>query len=220
MDSGLDEFDLEMYGRDCLERVLRQASYSPEDSEQIMSEYLLLKDRIFDLLFNQEGPNRHILLQYKSVIFKAHVCSSECCSVGQKKCANFGKVVEPKVIISMKVLHLFLKFAELYEGLSLVLHLFLRCAAKTHAEGVAESMGNYIDFYSDKKRGLDIAAVGDESYIHWNGPPVHLATSLGQAALDKKFEGRNSWRFVTKKGKAESLVVSRLKKVESRVPFF
>ena len=92
----------------------------------------------------------------------------------------------------------------------------MRVASKTHAE----SMGNYVDFYSDKKRGLDITAVGDESYIHWNGPPVHLAGALGQAALDKKFGGRSNWRFVTKKGKSESLVVSRLKRVESRVPFF
>ena len=97
------------------------------------------------------------------------------------------KIREPRSIISMKILHLMLKFSELYEGISEVLHLFLRCAAKTHAEGVAESMGNLVDFYSDKKRGLDIKAIGDESYIHWNGPPVHLAKALGNAALDKKF---------------------------------
>ena len=82
------------------------------------------------------------------------------------------------------------KFPELYEGLDSVLRLFLRCASKTHAEGVAESMGNYVDFYSDKKRGLDITTVGEESYIHWNGPGVHMADALGQAALDKKFGGR------------------------------
>ena len=51
-----------------------------------------------------------------------------------------------------------------------VIYLFLRCATKTHAEGGAESMGNYVDIYSDKKRGLDIKVVGDESYIQRNGP--------------------------------------------------
>ena len=52
------------------------------------------------------------------------------------------------------------------EGSSLTaqVSLFLRCAAKTHAESVAESMGNYVDSYSDKKRGLDIDAIGNESH--------------------------------------------------------
>ena len=130
------------------------------------------------------------------------------------------KILEPKTLISMKVLHLFLKFSELSNGIPGLLHLFLRCATKTHAEGVAESMGNYVDFYSDKKRGLDIMAVGEESLIHWNDPPLHLAASLGKAALDKKFGGRTNWRFVTKKCKSESLVVTRLKRSVPRVPFF
>ena len=120
----------------------------------------------------------------------------------------------------MKVLHLLLKFPELYEDISGVLHLFLRCASKTHAESVAESMGNYLDMYSEKKRGLDITAVGEESYIHWNGPPVHRANLLGKASLDKKFEGRSSWRFVSKTGRHESQVVSRLKRTSPRLPFF
>ena len=218
--SSEDEFELEMYGIDCLENVLSQASYSPADSKQIKSEYLLLKERIFDLLYNEESCNRHILQQYEPFIFKTHVCSSVCCPVSQKKCTSYGEILQPRIIITMKILHLFLKFPELHAGLGAVLHLFLRCSAKTHAEGVAESMGNYVDFYSDKKRGLDITAVGDEAFIHWNGPPVHLAASLGQAALDKKFGGRSRWRFITKKGKVESVVVSRLKKVQSRVPFF
>ena len=81
-------------------------------------------------------------------------------------------------------------------------------------------MHNYVDFYSDKKRGLDIQAVGDESVIHWNGPPQHLAQGLGKAALDKKFGGRKNWRLVTKKRKSESLVVTRLKRSVPRVPFF
>ena len=220
MASRQDEFDLAFYGVDCLEKVLSQASYNQTDSDQIKLEYLLLKERLFDLMFCQEGSNSHILKQYEHLIFKTHVCSSQCSVSSHKNCPNFMKVVEPRCVITMKVLHLFLKFPELYEGLDSVLHLILRCASKTHAEGVAESMGNYVDFYSDKKRGLDITTVGEESYIHWNGPGVHLADALGQAALDKKFGGRSNWRFVTKKGKSESLVVSRLKRIEPRVPFY
>ena len=130
------------------------------------------------------------------------------------------KILEPRSIISMKVLHLLLKFPELYENISGILHLFLRCASKTHAESVAESMGNYVDSYSDKKRGLDIDAVGNESYIHWNGPPVHHAEQLGKSSLDKKFGGRSKWRFVTKMNKTESVVVSRLNSIPPRLPFF
>ena len=89
-----------------------------------------------------------------------------------------------------------------------------------YAESVAESIGNYVDFYSDKKRGLDICAVGDQSFIHWNGPPLHLAGPLGQAALDSKFGGRGNWRFVTRNCKSESQVVTRLKRGVPRVPFF
>ena len=147
-------------------------------------------------------------------------CSEVCKVYVYKKCPKYLQVKVPKVPISMKLLHLFLKFPTSYSDIPDFLRLFMRCSAKTHAEGVAESIGNYVDFYSDKKRGLDIRAVGDESYIHWNGPPVHLAGALGQAALDRKFGGRNSWRFVTRNCKSESKVVSRLKRGVSRVPFF
>ena len=44
-------------------------------------------------------------------------------------------------------------------------------------------------------------------------PPVHLAWALGEASLDKKFGGRYNWRSVTKNGKSESLVDTRLKKM-------
>ena len=75
-------------------------------------------------------------------------------------------------------------------------------------------------FTQTRREGWTFKVVGDESYIHWNGPPVHLAGSLGEASLDKKFGGRSNWHFVTKKGKSESLVVTRLKKTVSPVPFF
>ena len=119
----------------------------------------------------------------------------------------------------MKVLHLLLKFPELYQDISGILHLFLRCASKTHAESVAESMGNYIDSYSDKKRGLDINAIGGECYIKWNGPPVHLAEEIGKSVLDKTFAGRSTWRFVDKTDKHESKVVSKMNRITLRLQF-
>ena len=215
-----EDFDLKTYGVDSLEKVLKEASYKMEESEQIKSEYFQMKEKIFDFLFKENSSNAHFLRQFEHIIYKTHICSKNCNVHKYKKCPNYMKIIEPRSIITMKVLHLLLKFREFYEGIPGVLHLFLRCAAKTHAEAVAESMGNYVDFYSDKKRGLDITDIGSESYIHWNGPPVHHAGPLGKAALDKKFGGRSNWRFVTKQCKLESLVVKRLKRIAPRVPFF
>ena len=68
---------------------------------------------------------------------------------------------------------------------------------KTHAEGVVESMGNYIEIHSDKRRGrMDISDIGKEALIHWNGPPLGRADRLGEAALDRLF-GRGRWNFIT-----------------------
>ena len=217
---GQDKFDLNTYGIDCLEKVLNQASYKSEQKDEIKSQYNLFKEKVFDLLYNSESQNSYLLKQYEHILYETHTCSEKCKVFVYKKCPEYMKVKAPKTIISMKILHLFLKFPTLYADIPDFLHLFLRCSAKTHAEGVAESMGNYVDFYSDKKRGLDIRAVGDESYIHWNGPPVHLAGELGRAALDKKFGGRRNWRFVTKNTKSESLVVTRLRRAVPRVPFY
>ena len=103
-------------------------------------------------------------------------------------------------------LHLFLKESSLYTGLEDFLALFLRCLVKTHAEGVAESM--------------DIEDIGIEAFIHWNGPPLHLADKLGMESLDSHFGGRRRWNFVTLANKTDSTVIKRLKKVEAKVPFF
>ena len=116
--------------------------------------------------------------------------------------------------------HLFLREEDLYTGIEDFLHFFLRCATKTHAEGVVESMGNYVEMHSDKRRGLDIGDVGLEARIHWNGPPIHHATRLGESALDQHFGGRRRWHFVTKNNRLESLVNKRLKKEKPRLPFY
>ena len=79
-----------------------------------------------------------------------------------------------------------------------------------------------MDMYSDKKRGLDLTDVGKESFIHWNGPPIHMCTELGDATLDLRFGGRK-WHFVKNKSRSlfnDSSVVHRLKQKLPRVPFF
>ena len=63
-----------------------------------------------------------------------------------------------------------------------------RCLSKTHAEGVVESMGSFVEMHADKRRGiLDIGDVGKEALIHWNGPPIAKADSIGEAAINRIF---------------------------------
>ena len=53
---------------------------------------------------------------------------------------------------------------------------FLRCLVKTRADGVSESMINYVEMLCDKRRGrLDVNDIGIKAFIHWNGLPIHLA---------------------------------------------
>ena len=93
-----------------------------------------------------------------------------------------------------------------------------RCLVKTHAEGVAESMGNYMDIHGDKRRGsMNIDDLGQEAFIHWNGPPLHLADNLGKKSLDRYFK-RSSWNFITKRTSHSQQ--SRIKQVSSRALFF
>ena len=115
---------------------------------------------------------------------------------------------------------MFLKYDLLYSEIEDFLYLFLRCALKAHVESVAESMGSIIDLHSDKRRGIDVTVVGEESMIHWNGPPVNKANGLLEAALDRHFGGRRNWHFITRQNKPESIVISRLKRDTVRVLWF
>ena len=91
---------------------------------------------------------------------------------------------------------------------------------KTDAEGVVESMGNYIEIHSDKRRGrMDICDIGKKALIHWNGPPLERADRLGEAALDRVF-GRGRWNFITMANRVESKVTKRLRDEEPSLPFF
>ena len=181
-----EDYEIESYGLESLQEILTAASYTSKDADQVKYEYSVLKNKLYDLICNKNSLYIHIVNQYEHIIYKTHTCTSKCSSSVSKKCPQYMKIQEPRIIDSMKVLHLLLKFPELYQDISGILHLFLRCASKTHAESVAESMGNYIDSYSDKKRGLDINAIGGECYIKWNGPPVHLAEEIGKSALSVK----------------------------------
>ena len=97
-----------------------------------------------------------------------------------------------------------------------------------------ESMGSYVEMHADKRRGtMDISDIGKEALIHWNGPPLARANSLGEAALDRHFGGRDRflfiifaplffilyrWHFVTMGN--NSKVIKRLKEEEPAFPFF
>ena len=115
---------------------------------------------------------------------------------------------------------MFLKHVSLYSGIEDFLHLFLRCALKTHVESVGESMGSIINLHSDKRRGIDVRVVGEESMRHWNGPPVNRANDLLESALDRHFGGRRNWHFITRQNKPESSVILRLKRYTLRIPWF
>ena len=66
---------------------------------------------------------------------------------------------------------------------------------------------------------MDISDIGKEAFIHWNGPPVARADSLGEATLNRMF-GTGQWNFVTMANKADSLVTKRLRKEEPSLLFF
>ena len=45
-----------------------------------------------------------------------------------------------------------------------------------------------IEMHSEKRRAtMDIRDIGREAFIHWNGPPLACADSLGEAAIDRIF---------------------------------
>ena len=90
---------------------------------------------------------------------------------------------------------------------------------KTHAETVTESMGNLVAMHCEKRRGLGIEDVDKEIFINWNGPPVHMADSLGGKTLNRVFKGKK-WHFATKASRLDTEVIIRLKSKQAKVPFF
>lgn len=156
----------------------------------------------------------------EAFLYKTHQCTYNCGVESYRDCKFYQKVSEPREIVELKWFHLFLKEGDLFGGIQNFLHFFLRCATKTHAEGVAESMGNLVEIHSEKKRGLDISAIGKEAKIHWNGPPIHHSQVLGEAVLDRHFGGRNRWHFITQQNKKDSVVTAKLKREVPKLPFY
>ena len=213
----IESKNLESVGIQDLKRLCKVAGHANDTIGEIVDEYDTFKKRLDKIVLNTDEDN--IREKFGSLLFETHQCSADCSVPGQR-CPDLHKVILPLKVINIKILHLFLKTESLYSDIEKFLCLYLQCAVKTHAEGVAESMGSYVDIHSNKRRGLDIAVVGSESYIHWNGPPIHLADSIGQASLDSYFAGRSHWRFVTRKNKSESAVVSRLRNEKAKSKLF
>ena len=211
-----EDFQQHEYGVQSLKKVMGFAKVNDEQQRNIIAQYSIFKQRLLEITsdHNQNCPENNIYL------YKAHHCSKLCTSSRPQLCKDFQSIELPKKLITAKFLHMFLKYSSLYSGIEDLLHLFLRCALKTHVESVAESMGSIIDLHSDKRRGIDVRVVGEESMIHWNGPPINRANDLLESALDRHFGGRRNWHFITRQNKPESTVISRLKRETVRVPWF
>ena len=196
-----------------LSKLLKMAGHDDTKVKEMLKEYDEFKVRFFDLI---KDDKNELVKKFNHILFEEHTCASDC----SKPCKLKNKTAEPKVIRPMKFLHLFLKERDLFTGIEGFLHFFLRCTMKTHAEGVAESMGNLIDIHSDKRRDMGVDNVGLEAQIDWNGPPIHLADRLGEKTFDRIFGGRSKWHFITRDNKKDSVVTRRLKQEKPMIPFF
>ena len=216
IEKGSSDEDFNTCGEESLNILLGKAKYSNSEAETILDEYKDFRDRIHE--FSEQNKLENDMMRlHEHLLYSAHECD-EGCPVNTK-CKNKGNIAIPKQPLPFKFLHLFLKKEEFYNGIQNFLHFLLRCVIKTHAETVVESMGNLIEMHCEKRRGLGIEDVGKETFIDWNGPPVHQCDSLGIKAMNRIFKG-SSWRFVTVANKADSTVTKRLKQQESRLPFF
>ena len=181
---------IKSHGNISLQNVMNAARIPPEQQTMIMLEYQVFKERFIEVV---EGSCSNALISYnETYLFQVHECTMACGVTARQytRCKDYMKIVSPRKLITAKFLHLLTNFEDLFIGIENFLHFFLRCSVKTHAEAVAESMGNYIDCHSKRKRGLDIAIVVSESRIHWNGPPLHKANALIESALDRHFGGK------------------------------
>ena len=165
---GEDDEDFYMVGEESIQKLTEKAKYSPEAAFKVLEEYKIFKRRVYRL--NQNGGE--LVKINEQTLYQLHSCNSQCRVKYKNTCKDRKKVVEPRTPNAMKFLHLFLRKPELYKWFENFLHLLLRCTMKTHAETVAESMGNLVDLHCDKRRGLGVQDVGVEVFIDWNGPPI------------------------------------------------
>ena len=52
---------------------------------------------------------------------------------------------------------------------------------------VADTMGSIMDIHCNKRRGLDVKVVGEETMIQWDDPPLHAADDPLGSGLDRHF---------------------------------
>ena len=213
-----EDKEFNIIGEQNLKIILSKAKYSENESATIHSEYRIFKKRLHELNLIDKSESE-LIQRNEHILYKVHECTDECTAKYNKTCKEKNKLIFPKEPIPIKFLQLFLKYEELYSGIECFLHLMLRCLLKTHAETVAESMGNLVAMHCDKRRGLGIEDVGKETFINWNGPPVHMADSLGVKTLNRLFKGKK-WHFVTRTSNLDSEVIKRLKSKPAKVPFF
>ena len=213
-----EDKEFNIIGEQNLKIILSKAKYSENESATIHSEYRIFKKRLHELNLIDKSESE-LIQRNEHILYKVHECTDECTAKYNKTCKEKNKLIFPKEPIPIKFLKLFLKYEELYSGIECFLHLMLRCLLKTHAETVAESMGNLVAMHCDKRRGLGIEDVGKETFINWNGPPVHMADSLGVKTLNRLFKGKK-WHFVTRTSNLDSEVIKRLKSKPAKVPFF
>ena len=218
LEKGMTDVEFNEAGMKALEEIVGKAGYSLEETKAVMDQYKIFKQRLYKL-HHSDQDNSELIRINKHLLYKCHECTEDCMAKTKKSCSSTGKLILPKQPIPMKFLQLFLMREELYRNIEMFLHLTLRCVLKTHAETVAESMGNLVDMHCEKRRGLGIADVGKETFIDWNGPPVHLADNLGTKVINRIFKGSN-WHFITGANQLDSEVTRRLKQKKSKLPFF
>ena len=212
-----EDKEFNIIGEQNLKIILSKAKYSENESATIHSEYRIFKKSLHELNLIDKSESE-LIQRNEHILYKVHECTDECTAKYNKTCKEKNKLIFPKEPIPIKFLQLFLKYEELYSGIECFLHLMLRCLLKTHAETVAESMGNLVAMHCDKRRGLGIEDVGKETFISWNGPPVHMADSLGVKTLNRLFKGEK-WHFVTRTSNLDSEIIKRLKSKPAKVPF-
>ena len=100
-----EDYEIESYGLESLQEILTAASYTSKDADQVKYEYSVLKNKLYDLICNKNSLYIHIVNQYEHIIYKTHTCTSKCSSSVSKKCPQYMKILEPRIIISMKVVH-------------------------------------------------------------------------------------------------------------------
>ena len=156
-----------------LRKMKKKAKYCEEDVEQ----HYTFKKRFKDMAKagGENEESEEILKRFQHHIFMTHTGIPDCQKLVAKfpergkvnVCPKRSQIREPSVPNVMKFLHLFFKEVYLYSVLQNFLHLFLRCLVKIHAEGLVESLGNYVELHGNKmRRRMEISNIGKEALIH------------------------------------------------------